>query len=136
MCGEADRAAELAAREWRIDLRPAESGDVAGDRGQLRVQRVARAIGEVRVAMARDRTQQHGDAGRKARVAARCPLERRERVDVCKVELPREKLLERALRRGRQCGRAVVAENGDTEGAGVEAERVRTDDCLVDAAVA
>ncbi len=136
MSAEADRRTELAGGLWRVDLRAAERRDVLGDLRQLGVERVAGAVGVAGVAMAGDCAQHDGHLGGEARVAARQPGQRRERIDVREVELPGEQLLERGLGGDRDAGARVVAEDGDAERACVESHRVRTDHCLVDAAVA
>ena len=79
--------------------------------------------------------QEHRRAAREARVAGRLPAERRQRIDMREIELPRQQLLERAPRRRADPRRVVVAEHGDADRAGVEAHRVRADHRPVDSAV-
>ena len=134
--GEAEELPDLALHERRVQLRPAGRCDALGDRRDLGVEGVARALGEVRVAVPRDHAQVHGDPARKLLVAAREHVHERERIDVRHVQPPGEQLDERRARGRRDADRAVVADQGDPGRAVVETERVGADDRLVDPAVA
>ena len=133
---EPDEPAEAAGHLGLVELRQADRLRLRRDRVELRVEEVAGARRQARVAMPGDGAQDDGDAGAVALAAARDEGERRDGIDVREVEPPGEELLERRLGRSRDRRGAERADHGDADRAGVEATGVRADHVAVDAAVA
>src|SRR5215207_960705 len=92
-----------------VELRQARERDRAREQVQLAVDDRSWAAREADVPVARDRPEEHGDPGRKARIAARGHEEQRQRVDVGDVEPPGEEAHQRAPGLGGEGGQVVVA---------------------------
>ena len=133
---EADAAGDGPRDDGRVQLRQPRPRHLARDARQQVVERGARAIREARVAVARDRAQEDRQARPEARVPARDERLRRRGIDVREVEAPGEQLRERLARLRGHRQRAVLAEHGDADRAGVEPLRMRADDVALDPAVA
>ncbi len=128
------RAARLGLR--LEDLQPSDVASGRRDRAEARIQRVAGALGEARVAVAGDRAQENRDPALVALAAARDVREEGRRIDVGEIEPPGDESSDGVLGRGRRGRVAVRPEERDAHGPGVEAQRVRADHVPVDSSEA
>ncbi len=130
------RTAHGAGDRGAVQLRQPGGRNPPRERGQESVRDGAGALAGARVAVAGDSAKRHELAGMELEVPAGGVEDLRQRVDVRDVEAPREQPHQRGSLRLRRSGGGEVADERDSDRAGVESLRVRPDHVLVDAAAA